>query len=84
MGNLKNKNLEGNEIASQASSITRNSIEEDDDGVRGDDDDCDMLSIVQMCGDDAADEHNTAGPSTSRGRRSKCGPNFSRSRELTM
>lgn len=84
MGNLKNKNLEGDEIASQASSITRNSTEEDDDGVRGDDDDDDRLSIVRICSDADADDRNQPGPSTSRARRSKTGPNMSRSRELTL
>lgn len=98
MGNLKNKNLLGDEILSQVSSITRGSADEDDDGVSvaddGDDDgdDVELASNAPTCGGDHSDEESDAPeevrraqPSTSTGltdraRRSKSGPNFSRSR----
>lgn len=98
MGNLKNKNLYDEDIASQASSITRTSSEDDDDGVadRTDDDDAaEVVSDAPTCGDsgdgagdgEGNDNEEPAQPSTStneRARRSRIGPNRSRSRELTF
>lgn len=97
MGNLKNKNLYGDEIASQASSITRNSTEDEDDGVADDiDDDIEVASNVPTCGEDTVEnadvgddnDHEDA-PLASRStmeraRRSRTGPNFSRSREIAF
>lgn len=89
MGNLKNKNIHGQEIGSQTSSMTR-SEDDEGDGVSDqdqEDDNADVVSLVSSNGSVVAhvsqEDEEQPGPST-RARISRVGPNFSRSRSIRL